>query len=126
MVISDSELANLGRFVQTHDPCDIGKFRTPALRNVTKTAPYMHDGSIATLEEAIDAEVYYRALESGAPLILTPQERADLVAFVRDGLASKPSRTEQPDARTVAVSTRAVGCPANPIAQRRPGACQRC
>ncbi|MEM1316512.1 MAG: di-heme enzyme, partial [Pseudomonadota bacterium] len=34
-------------------PSDMGRFRTPSLRNVALTAPYMHDGSVATLEEAI-------------------------------------------------------------------------
>lgn len=37
----------------TDDPADEGKFRTPALRNIALTAPYMHDGAIKTLEEVI-------------------------------------------------------------------------
>ncbi len=47
-------------FVVTLSPADIGKFRTPSLRNVALTAPYMHDGSVATLEEAIELEANYR------------------------------------------------------------------
>jgi cytochrome c peroxidase len=81
-IISDPEVADLGRFAVTLKPLDIGKFRTPTLRNVALTAPYMHDGSVPTLGEAVDREVYYRGLESGRPLVLTPREKADLVAFL--------------------------------------------
>jgi cytochrome c peroxidase len=44
---------NQGLFEFTQNPQDMGRFRTPSLRNVTRTAPYMHDGSIATLREAV-------------------------------------------------------------------------
>ena len=63
------------------------KFKTPTLRSLTKTAPYMHDGSIATLEEVIE---YYD--QGGEPndyldpkmskLELTEHETADLIAFM--------------------------------------------
>lgn len=43
-----------GLRIESDRPKDDGKFRTPSLRNITVTAPYMHDGSIATLSEAID------------------------------------------------------------------------
>ena len=82
IVQADRDLAALGRFVVTLQPVDLGAFRTPSLRNVAMTAPYMHDGSVATLEEAVDDEVYYRSSELGRPLLLTPQERRDLVAFL--------------------------------------------
>jgi cytochrome c peroxidase len=42
-----------GRFDVTHDPNDLYVFRVPSLRNVAMTAPYFHDGSVATLPEAI-------------------------------------------------------------------------
>ncbi|MEO1088462.1 MAG: di-heme enzyme, partial [Acidobacteriota bacterium] len=45
---------NQGAFEITNEPSDMGKFRPPTLRNVAVTAPYMHDGSIATLEEVIE------------------------------------------------------------------------
>lgn len=83
MIISQPEIAGLGRFVVTHKPVDIGRFRTPSLRNVALTAPYMHDGSVATLEEALDLEIYYRTQESGRPILITPQEKAALLAFLR-------------------------------------------
>lgn len=81
-IITDPEVADLGRFAVTLKPPDIGRFRTPSLRNVALTAPYMHDGSVPALGEAVEREVYYRGLESGRPLILTPREKADLVAFL--------------------------------------------
>lgn len=81
-ILTDPEVADLGRFAVTLKPVDIGRFRTPTLRNVALTAPYMHDGSVPTLAEAVEREVYYRGLEAGRPLVLTPQEKADLVAFL--------------------------------------------
>ncbi|ERN41285.1 cytochrome c peroxidase [Rubidibacter lacunae KORDI 51-2] len=44
---------NRGVFEISHDPEDMGRFKTPTLRNISLTAPYMHDGSVASLEEAI-------------------------------------------------------------------------
>ena len=83
LIAQDADVAALGRFSSTRKPNDIGRFRTPSLRNVAKTAPYMHDGSVETLEEAVELEVYYRSLEANRPLLLTPQERADIVAFLK-------------------------------------------
>ena len=82
IVQAGPDYAALGRFVVTLRPADLGAFRTPSLRNVAMTAPYMHDGSVATLREAVDDEVYYRSSERGRPLLLTPRERGDLVAFL--------------------------------------------
>ncbi len=73
------------------DPETWGQFRTPSLRGVSLTAPYMHDGRFATLEDVV---AFYDTLESALaldhhresvlqPLGLTPHERADLVAFLR-------------------------------------------
>lgn len=45
---------NQGLFEQTGNPSDMGKFRAPTLRNIALTAPYMHDGSMATLSEVVD------------------------------------------------------------------------
>ena len=45
---------NLGLYNFTHQDEDVGKFKAPTLRNIALTAPYMHDGSIATLEDVID------------------------------------------------------------------------
>jgi cytochrome c peroxidase len=82
-VATHADEAQLGRFNVTQNPADIGLFRTPSLRDVSHTAPYMHDGSVATLDDAIDREVYYRSLQSGHPLQLTVEEREDLKAFLQ-------------------------------------------
>jgi cytochrome c peroxidase len=51
--VGDPEVADLGRHEVTLAPPDIWKFRTPTLRNVALTAPYMHDGSLRTLEDVV-------------------------------------------------------------------------
>jgi len=83
LVSADRGVAALGRFVVTRKIEDLGKFRTPSLRNVALTAPYMHDGGIETLEEAVEHELYYRGHTNGSPIVLTPQERDDLVTFLQ-------------------------------------------
>lgn len=83
LILGDPDAAAAGRFIVTRDPQDIGKFKTPSLRNVALTAPYMHDGSVATLDDAVDHEIYYRGQAMGRPLMLTPIEKADLVSFLK-------------------------------------------
>ncbi len=86
--LTAQQRSELGRFNVTKIIADIGKFKTPSLRNVALTGPYMHDGSIASLEEVID---YYdkggddNQFKDSAifPLKLTDQEKKDLVAFLR-------------------------------------------
>jgi len=82
-IFSDPELAELGRFLVTGKPADIGKFKTPSLRNVALTPPYMHDGSVPTLQAAVEREIYYRGLEANRPLVLTMQQKEDLVEFLK-------------------------------------------
>ncbi|OOG41864.1 cytochrome c family protein [Rhodanobacter sp. C05] len=81
-VATHADESQLGRFNVTRNPADIGMFRTPSLRGVALTAPYMHDGSVPTLDEAIDREVYYRSLQAGRPLNLTVREKQELRAFL--------------------------------------------
>lgn len=94
LLTRDAAIAALGRFNVTGDPADIGKYRTPTLRNVALTAPYMHDGSVATLEEAVELELYYRSVQQGRPIVLTAPEKADLVAFLRS-LTSESLESKQ-------------------------------
>jgi len=82
LLISDPRIAALGRFVVTLNPRDIGRFKTPSLRNVAITAPYFHDGSVATLAEAIDAELYSRGDSTRYPIVLSANEKADLLEFL--------------------------------------------
>lgn len=76
-----------GRFILTSDLDDYEKFKTPSLRNVSHTAPYMHDGSISTLEAVI--EHYNNGGEQNnnksiliRPLDLEEEEKIDLVNFL--------------------------------------------
>ena len=94
-VLKDADIAELGRFAVTLDPRDLAAFKTPGLRNVALTAPYMHDGSVATLAEAVDIEVYNRGAQDDRPLILTPAERDDVVAFLQALTSEKAVRNEQ-------------------------------
>ena len=78
---------DLGRYVVTKRDEDRGAFKTPTLRNVARTAPYMHDGSEATLLDVV--EFYDRGGNANAwlskdmqPLSLSAQEKRDLVAFM--------------------------------------------
>jgi cytochrome c peroxidase len=82
LITMDRDVAALGRFTVTLDPKDIGQFKTPSLRNVARTGPYMHDGSVASLPEAVDLELYSRSAHN-YPLVLTEDERADLLAFLQ-------------------------------------------
>jgi cytochrome c peroxidase len=50
----ETNSSELGRFLVTHNRSDIGAFKTPSLREIVLTAPYMHDGSLATLWDVID------------------------------------------------------------------------
>lgn len=83
VVLRDGQTAELGRFVKTRKAADIGAFRTPSLRHVAHTAPYMHDGSVPTLAVAIERELYYRGLAQGQPIVLTRQEQEDLLQFLQ-------------------------------------------
>ena len=86
--LSSEQRSELGRFNATKVIADIGKFKTPTLRNIAQTAPYMHDGSVQTLEEVVDyydkGGVKNRFIDAAIfPLHLTEQEKLDLVAFMR-------------------------------------------
>lgn len=81
-ILVDAEIAELGRFASTRRPADLGAFRTPSLRNVNRTAPYMHDGSVPTLQAAVEREIYYRSLARGRPISLTVEEQSQLMAFL--------------------------------------------
>lgn len=78
----------LGRWIVTHQPKDIGAFKTSGLRNIALTAPYMHDGSQKTLEEVMD---FYNKggepnpnLDGGIrPLNLTKEEISDIIAWMQ-------------------------------------------
>jgi cytochrome c peroxidase len=81
-------LTDPGRYAVTKREADRGAFRTPSLRNVAETAPYMHDGSLKTLKEVVDFYVGGGNANPQLDILIQPltsftrQERADLVAFL--------------------------------------------
>jgi len=94
IVLTDKKSAELGRFAVTQAMNDIGAFKTPTLRNIELTAPYMHDGSLKTLKEVVihynnggvtPASAKVNDFLSGGirPLNLTDAQLDDLVAFLQ-------------------------------------------
>jgi cytochrome c peroxidase len=87
-VTGEAELADLGRFKVTNAEADKGAFKTPSLRNIALTAPYMHDGSQKSLKEVLD---FYIGGGNSNPFrdkqihpldFLSGRERADLQEFL--------------------------------------------
>jgi cytochrome c peroxidase len=84
----DDNKVDLGRYMVTSNAEELGAFKTPTLREIARSAPYMHDGRFKTLEEVVN---FYN--KGGVknphqdplilPLELTDQEKSDLVAFLR-------------------------------------------
>ena len=90
----NQENPDLGRFEVTKLEGDRGSFKTPTLREIHRTAPYMHDGSLITLKEVV--EFYNKGGvpnpqldEEMKPLKLSPEEVNDIVTFMVEGLASE-------------------------------------
>jgi cytochrome c peroxidase len=92
---------DLGRYDVTHDPKDWGAFKTPTLRNVAVTSPYLHTGSEQTLLDVV------RFYDRGGipnknldplmmPLNLTAREQQDLVAFMEALTGPYPVMTAPP------------------------------
>ena len=91
---------DVGRFEITENPDDRWAYKTPTLRNVALTAPYMHDGSLMTLEDVV--EFYDKGGEENPlldpllkPLRLTAVEKQDLVAFMKALTGSNMARLAQ-------------------------------
>jgi len=93
---------HLGRYTVSGVEQDKGAFKTPSLRNITNTAPYMHDGSQQTLLEVV--EHYNQGgtpnewlSDKMFPLELTAEEQADLVQFMEEALTGPVTEVEVPD-----------------------------
>ena len=102
LALADAEASALGRFLVTRESRHLGAFKTPPLRNLTLTAPYMHDGSEKTLRGVVD--FYDRGgnanpyLDGGMrPLALSEQEKADLVALLESFTSSDLGRFAELD-----------------------------
>ncbi len=90
----EADEPDLGRYEVTKEEKDRGAFKTPTLRNVALSAPYMHDGSQATLEEVmkwynIGGHKNPWLSDKMKPLNLTEQELKDVVAFMVEGLTGE-------------------------------------
>ncbi|MGH7130012.1 MAG: cytochrome-c peroxidase, partial [Planctomycetaceae bacterium] len=97
----DKEQPDLGREAESGLQGDRGSFKTPTLREIARTAPYMHDGSLKTLEQVVEHYVKGGVKnpwldESIFPLKLTEQEKKDLVQFLKEGLASEDFPDHEP------------------------------
>jgi cytochrome c peroxidase len=84
----DGRLIDEGRSAVSNNPKDRGAFKTPTLREVARTGPYMHDGSLVTLEDVVD--FYSKGGRPNPnldprirPRDFTPQEKRALIAFLR-------------------------------------------
>ena len=108
-VLNDAKSSELGRVAVTRNISEVGSFKTPTLRNIDLTAPYMHDGSLQNLDDVVehynrggassDEEKITPFLSGGIrPLDLDDEEKENLVAFLKT-LTSKdletPSKTER-------------------------------
>ncbi|MBW2058699.1 MAG: c-type cytochrome [Deltaproteobacteria bacterium] len=86
-ILTKAEISELGRFVVTLKTSDIGAFKTPTLRNIAVTGPYMHDGSLESLEEVM--ALYNKGgeknpfLGSVRVLNLTEEEIRDIIEFLK-------------------------------------------
>lgn len=100
-VTDEGTFKDVGRFQQTHVEADRGAFKTPTLRNVAKTAPYMHDGSLQTLRQVVD---FYAGGGNSNPdldkemksIHLSGQDRADLVEFLKSLTGDLPPNAGPP------------------------------
>jgi cytochrome c peroxidase len=100
---SDGTFADLGRYEQTHVDTDKGAFKTPTLRNITQTAPYLHDGSLKTLKDVID---HYVGGGTSNPYldkeihplgeVLTFEDRKDLLAILQSLTGKLPPNIGPP------------------------------
>jgi cytochrome c peroxidase len=107
--VSTYEAPNRGLYEVTRKPEDIGKFRAPSLRNIAITAPYMHDGGLATLGQMMDHYAAGGRMEHANkspilhPLSLSAGDKRDLIEFLRS-LTDEPmlhdSRWSDPWPRT--------------------------
>ena len=94
--VQSGQISDPGLSRVTHNEADRGKFKTPSLRNIGLTAPYMHDGSLKDLKQVLD--FYIGAGNSHANLdkeihtldFLTGQERRDLLAFLNSLTGEMP------------------------------------
>jgi cytochrome c peroxidase len=106
----DAKLIDEGRHAVTQREADKGAFKTPTLRQVSQTAPYMHDGTLATLAEVVDRYNQGGIINPNLdreirPLKLIDEEKKDLVAFLESLTGNIRFRDARDDADHTAVSS---------------------
>jgi cytochrome c peroxidase len=84
-LVKEYQTKDMGRFEATKVESDKKFFKVPSLRNVTKTAPYLHDGSVKTIEEAVSLMGEYQLGKQ-----LTQEQVASIVTFLGSLTATKP------------------------------------
>jgi cytochrome c peroxidase len=92
----DKPEPDLGRFVVSKEETDTGAFKTPTVRNAALTAPYMHDGSVATLEEVVEwydkgGHPNPHLSDKIKPLNLTAEEKVAIVEFMKACTSPTPA-----------------------------------
>ena len=98
----DQKEPDVGRFKVTNKPEDTGAFKTPTLRDIAKSAPYFHDGSAKTLEEAVDIMLaggkpnQYLDKKNLQPSKPLPDQREDLLNFLRSLTVDDCNLTKPP------------------------------
>jgi cytochrome c peroxidase len=103
-VNEEGELTDVGRYAETKVETDKGAFKTPSLRDIAETAPYMHDGSLKTLKDVVD---FYAGGGNSNPYLdknmkaiqLSASERSDLVEFLKSLSGESPANVGPPEAR---------------------------
>jgi len=91
-LFNGKNLNDSGRYLITRDLADLGKFKTPGLRNIALTAPYMHNGIFKTLEEVVEyysntnrviPDAYNKDESLQKPIYFSERDKKDLVAFLK-------------------------------------------
>lgn len=101
-VNEEGDLTDPGRYAHSKVETDTGAFKTPSLRNVARSAPYMHDGSLKTLKDVVD---FYAGRGNSNPYLdeqikkisLTGKERVELVEFLQTLTGSMPANAGPPE-----------------------------
>ncbi len=93
-------ITDKGLYMVTHDEKDMGKFKTPSLRDVMNTGPWMHNGMMTKMEDVIAHYIKGADGNGGADklvkmLYLTPKEHADLLDFLR-AISAPPLEFKKP------------------------------
>ncbi len=134
-MLANPKASELGRFAVTETLDELGAFKTSTLRNVSVTAPFMHDGSLKTLRDVVEhynnggvtkkTDPVNDFLSGGIrPLDLTEEEIADLVAFLETltspQFAAQKQASANPQACNVKTTTRASNAGATPAGDAQP------